>query len=321
MGQFVQMHKDTRIDDMCIYEGVFMNRSDISKYHERHRLFHEMKLQPKDVFCLPKFTPVEHYPRREWRNLNQEINSSNENYIGYWTDQYNIGDLFSNLVLDAIYDKAKLNKVPNRKRMLFIGSDIPCWCNGGALCCGMGWQREEGYDQVLDPNKVKVEDFCYTRGKISRQRVIESGIPIPEDLPIGDTGILAGLICSPKSEKVRDIGIVTHWQSMQKRDEFLKVAKTVFPDKVIDVACMGDKRMNVEDMLEFIAGSKMVLSGSLHGLIFSHSLGVPALFFSNQKGYKYRDYYSAYDRIDYKDLYKWTTLYEACKKANVKEFI
>ena len=320
VDRFLQIHKDANLGNAILFEGMFINKEDIPKYRDRHRQFQEMKLQLGDAFCSPRFTPIEHYPNREWMKLNQEINAENKKYINYWTEQYNIGDLFANVVLDYIYDKGKLDKLNDRKTMLFIGSDIPYCCNGNTLCCGLGWQWED-CEPKLDSTKVNASNFCYTRGKISKQRVIDSGVQIPSDLPIGDTGLLVGLLCPTTVEKTTDIGIITHWQSFDKHDEFLKVAKNMFPDKTIKIACMGDNNMSIDDMLHFICSSRVVLSGSLHALIFSHALGVPALFFSNQPGYKYRDYYSVYDRIDYQDLYKWTTLSDAIKNANNQEFL
>lgn len=107
---------------------------------------------------------------------------------------------------------------------------------------------------------------------------------------------------------------------MNDKDKYLNAAKA-FPDKKIELVCMGDQDLGFTDILDFIAGSKVILSSSLHGLIFSHSLGVPALYLSNQPPYKFKDYYSVYDRIDYKELDNWTTLASAIRKIDDTEYI
>lgn len=107
---------------------------------------------------------------------------------------------------------------------------------------------------------------------------------------------------------------------MNDKDKYLNAAKA-FPDKKIELVCMGDRDLGFTDILDFIAGSKVILSSSLHGLIFSHSLGVPALYLSNQPPYKFKDYYSVYDRIDYKELDTWTTLASAIRKIDDTEYI
>ncbi len=63
---------------------------------------------------------------------------------------------------------------------------------------------------------------------------------------------------------------------------------------------MGDKTISCESLFEFISSCKVVISSSLHAIIFSHSLGVPAVFFSDINTYKVQDYYSVYDRINVK---------------------
>ena len=50
-------------------------------------------------------------------------------------------------------------------------------------------------------------------------------------------------------------------------------------------------------------------------------MGVPALYLSNQSPYKFKDYYSVYDRIDYKELDTWTTLASAIRKIDDTEYI
>ena len=69
---------------------------------------------------------------------------------------------------------------------------------------------------------------------------------------------------------------------------------------------MGDETKSPLDLFEFIQSCRIVVASSLHAIIFSHSFGVPALFFSDVDGYKFLDYYSVYDRIVYEDPSKRT---------------
>ena len=75
------------------------------------------------------------------------------------------------------------------------------------------------------------------------------------------------------------------------------------------------------DLFEFICSCKVVVASSLHAIIFSHSFGVPALFFSDVDGYKFQDYYSVYDRIVYEDLSKRTSLEDALNHMLDEGFI
>lgn len=153
------------------------------------------------------------------------------------------------------------------------------------------------------------------RGRISRQNVIDAGVNIPHDLPIGDTGLLASLLYKPSSEKIHDIGIITHWSAKERLGKYLETAQKIFPEKDIAVMQMGAQSKSPLDLFEFISSCRAIVASSLHAIIFSHSFGVPALFFSDVGEYKFQDYYSVYDRIDYEHLIKWTSLETALENA------
>ena len=162
--------------------------------------------------------------------LNGFKTNINSKYIKYWHGIYNLGDVFSDFLLDSIYDKKLLDGVSSRKVMMFIGSEIPEWTNISRLVCGLGWREK---DAVLKNININPANFLYTRGKISRQRVIDSGINIPNDLPVGDSGLLASLLYEPLSEKKHDVGIITHWSAKPRLEQYLNIAKNIFPDKDI----------------------------------------------------------------------------------------
>ena len=119
-------------------------------------------------------------------------------YIKYWRGKYNLGDIFSDFLLDSIYDKVLLDRIPYRKTLMFIGSEIPSWADNSRLVCGLGWRQKNA---TMKCQNARPENFLYVRGKISRQRVIDSGIDIPHDLPIGDSGLLASLLYKPHTTK------------------------------------------------------------------------------------------------------------------------
>ena len=47
-----------------------MNEQDITEYNKRNENFHNMNIQLGDNFCLPQFTPIEHYYSIERNRLN-----------------------------------------------------------------------------------------------------------------------------------------------------------------------------------------------------------------------------------------------------------
>ena len=256
------------------------------------------------------------------KNFQQHVNvfkRENRKYIEYWRDKYNLGDVFSDYLLESIYDKQALDKIDHRRTMMFIGSEIPFLANNSTLVCGLGWQYRDKH--VMDCKNVEGSSFCYVRGKISRNNVIEAGIGISPDLPIGDSGLLASLLYTPSSAKIHDIGIITHWTAKQKLKTYLDTAKKIFPDKDIAIMQMGDETKSPLDLFEFIQSCRVVVASSLHAIIFSHSFGVPALFFSDVDEYKFQDYYSVYDRIHYEDILKWTSLETALEHVSDEQFV
>ena len=225
-------------------------------------------------------------------------------YIDYYKGVYNVGDIFSEDILSKMYDKKLLDKIPNRKTMRFIGSEIPTkgWLGPQSICCGMGWRVKYA---KLNTSTVTPDTFKYTRGKISRQRVIDAGVKIPSNLPVGDTGLLASLLFEPNTNKEFDVLILTHYTDAKNINEYKTILMHKYKGLKIICYSMGDKKLNCAKLFDTICKSKIVLSSSLHGIIFSHSFGVPALYiscFDGQKyvdSYKFEDYYSVYDRIKY----------------------
>ena len=62
---------------------------------------------------------------------------------------------------------------------------------------------------------------------------------------------------------------------------------------------------DIEALARDILSCEIVLSSSLHGIVFSHSYGIPAYHiqfqdFFNNGNFKFADYYSAFDGVVYR---------------------
>ena len=134
--------------------------------------------------------------------------------------------------------------------------------------------------------------FHAVRGELTRRRV-ERMVGRTLDIPTGDGGILADELLDTLPEKRYDIGIVPHVCDLNAPAAAELVRR-------YDNA----KLINVKDdpitVLTQIAQCRCVLSSSLHGLIAADSFHIPNLHivFSDRPlgdGYKFDDYYSAYD--------------------------
>lgn len=134
--------------------------------------------------------------------------------------------------------------------------------------------------------------FHAVRGELTRRRV-ERMVGRTLDIPTGDGGILASELLDTLPEKRYDIGIVPHVCDLNDHAAAELVRRYE-----------NAKLINVKDdpitVLTQIAQCRCVLSSSLHGLIAADSFHIPNLHivFSDRPlgdGYKFDDYYSAYD--------------------------
>lgn len=133
--------------------------------------------------------------------------------------------------------------------------------------------------------------FHAVRGKLSRQRA-ERLLGRTLDIPTGDGGILADMLIEPQS-KTMELGIVPHVCDLH--EPLIGSLKARFGKD-----CIIDVRGEPYEVLRRIARCRVILSSSLHGLIAADSFGIPnrhVLLSDKPKGdgFKFRDYYSAYD--------------------------
>ena len=65
------------------------------------------------------------------------------------------------------------------------------------------------------------------------------------------------------------------------------------------------KTDNIESLIDEIVQCDLIVSSSLHGIVFSHAYGIPAYhiefkdFFKNGN-FKFKDYYSGFEGLEYK---------------------
>lgn len=128
------------------------------------------------------------------------------------------------------------------------------------------------------------------RGPLTRHLFASRGYPCP-DL-FGDPAILlpdyyparaAGQTC--------EIGIIPHYADLER-------ARRLFAGR--DEIAIIDVRRPVEAVVDDIVRCRHTLSSSLHGLIVSHSYGIPGGWCEFSKdvvgdGFKFRDYFAASD--------------------------
>jgi hypothetical protein len=113
----------------------------------------------------------------------------------------------------------------------------------------------------------------------------------PDDVPLGDPGLLAARFASPHPKRFA-IGIVPHYVDM---DEPIvhKVA-----DKS-DAIALIDPRSGVQNVIDSVAQCEGIVASCLHALILADSLGIPNAWIKLGDrvigaDFKFRDYYSVF---------------------------
>jgi pyruvyltransferase len=161
-----------------------------------------------------------------------------------------------------------------------IGSIIH-WADNQSIVCGSGLIAEH-IGLKHKPSKI----FC-VRGPLTAEKIRKLGIECSNKF--ADPGVLAAKIY-PGNDKIKhQIGLVPHyWDFSNDYTEFCR--------------SKGVQILNVQDepsvFFQQLRECEIILSSSLHGLIFAHSFGKPALWIEVSdkvigNGFKFYDYYSS----------------------------
>lgn len=147
---------------------------------------------------------------------------------------------------------------------------------------GSGFIRSESSNKNL--SKI---NFTAVRGQKTMKR-------IGYKVPLGDPGLLINsTYCLKRKRHSKKIGVIIHYADMQ-----VPIAKKFCEDPRFEVITPLDHPINVAKK---ISKCGLILSSSLHGLIFADSLSVPNIHIKisdNLAGgtYKFLDYYSGINK-------------------------
>ena len=138
------------------------------------------------------------------------------------------------------------------------------------------------------PDGIDNLTICAVRGLYTKER-----LKVREKTAIGDPGLLADIVYQRADKKTNKIGVVVHYIDM---------------DEPIVAEIRKDSRFIIIDPIDTpdnvalkISSCRLILSSSLHGLIFADSFNIPNyhIILSDKVvggEYKFRDYYSATKR-------------------------
>lgn len=196
----------------------------------------------------------------------------------------NAGDMFSIEVMKNYFNKSFLvddceyGKGNNNLNLILVGSIIH-WSNSKTIICGGGLISRD-----IFPNEKPLH-ICAVRGPETYSRLMELGIKSPKIF--GDPGVLAGEIYGHNVPIISEIGVIPHY--MDLNNPWVKKCEK-FGIKIIDPTS------NLKFFIDQLKSVEIVISSSLHGIIFAHSFGKRALWIELSKlvigdGFKFYDYY------------------------------
>ncbi len=162
-------------------------------------------------------------------------------------------------------------------------------CSKKIIVWGTGLMHQ--YDDCSDMNFIRPVKFCAVRGELTRiaaEKITGRKIKCVT----ADPGLLAPLLLKEIPEKKYTLGIIPH-VAEREMEEYKVINSKVNGSVIIDLTEKPEK------VLKQIASCEAVISTSLHGLIFADSFGIPSKWCEMTdkilgKGFKYRDYYSAF---------------------------
>lgn len=235
------------------------------------------------------------------KNQIYELSKKELKYYYYSPKDFeNAGDYFNNILMNKLYFcKCVPDVTPE---LVLCGSVLSSSkIKDAKYILGCGFQNSK---QATNTNS---NVYLAIRGKLTKERLINQGININENIKLVDPGLMVSRIYDlGEITKKYKVGIIPHYVD---EDELKKKYGKIEGYKIISM-----KTSDVLSICRQIQECEMIVSSSLHGIIFSHSLGVPVYHIECNKlqegdNFKFKDYYSSYDDIHYERF--------VCKKFQI----
>jgi hypothetical protein len=197
----------------------------------------------------------------------------------YWKDFSvgNAGDIFAQNLVELFYGGAKAENSDTGPRLLCVGS-IAHKAVEGDVICGVGFK--EGQNPVADPDKVLVHGV---RGPMTEGLLKARGFDTSKIKFYGDPGLTISKMVTPVAAKTAKVIFIPHYRERGR-------VQSLVPQGIEVVDIDSDPLVLAKQIME----AELVYASSLHGIIFAHALGRPAVPVKPatvEPLSKYEDYY------------------------------
>lgn len=194
----------------------------------------------------------------------------------------NAGDLYNRDLIAHLYGQPPLN-AETGPRLLLVGSVVHR-ARSGDIVCGVG---TKGAD-LPDPRITQL-DLRAVRGPLTVAALTERGYDTSSITSLADPGLYVAsvypeLVAQTTAEPGRVI-FIPHYRDLHH-------FRSGRDYRLVSIDCEPG------DLVREILRAEFIYTSSLHGLIFAHALGRPALLVAPVEGepeLKYQDYYASID--------------------------
>ncbi len=200
--------------------------------------------------------------------------------VNYWNGAKNLGDAISPVIVNFVAARKGIcidKKVSKTKHLYAVGSVVTAGCQDCTV-----WGSGILNAKILSRLKNRKMDIRSVRGPITRMILMEYGYEVPAIY--GDPAILMPMIYNPEVQKKYKVSVITH----MNEERFSQYHQ---------ISIVTD---DYEAFVREIKASELIVSSSLHGIIFAEAYGVPAVLLKPRMDLlKYYDYYYGTGRYDF----------------------
>jgi pyruvyltransferase len=206
-------------------------------------------------------------------------------YLKQFSEVPNVGDVLGATIVRAIANRPVVTigeASCDRPNLIALGS-IAHWADERSVLWGCGLIND-----WIEP-RANPAAVLALRGRLTRDRLTARGIVCPDVL--GDVGLLLPRFVPPALTRRHRVGIVPHYAD--RESAFVAECRQL---GIPIVDSLGDP----DRYVELLTSCQLILSSSLHGIVFAHAYGIPAAWVQISQevhghGFKFFDYYSSLD--------------------------
>ena len=207
---------------------------------------------------------------------------------------FNFGDEFSAIIVECITQRSISRSRFDQADLIAVGSILGGTVRKNFRAHGRDdrktlsvWGSGLMVDHAL--RRLNYLNYLSVRGPLTRKR---TGL---EGLPLGDPGLLAQWIKSPAKEKMYSVGIIPHYRDVENQN-FLDIEHRIPNSKLLDI------RTQAITFLEDVSRCELIVSSSLHGLIFADAYNIPSIWLEDAPihigdGFKFYDHFAAVNKF------------------------